>query len=216
MADTSITPINEVLQLRAQGLTNAQIIDFLQREGYNSDQIFDALSQADVKSSLQQSPPLENFNVQNPMAAEQPQVFQQQIQQSQQQNQQEEEYGYGGFSQYAQPTILDSETEKIEQIAEAIIDEKWNDLVESINKVIDWKNKMEARIVKIEQQLNDLKQMYSELQKGILEKVGEYDQHILDVGTEIKAMEEVFKKIMPSFTQNVNELSSIVKNLKKS
>jgi len=216
MADTSITPINEVLQLRAQGLTNAQIIDFLQREGYNSDQIFDALSQADVKSSLQQSPPLENFNVQNPMAAEQPQVFQQRIQQSQQQNQQEEEYGYGGFSQYAQPTILDSETEKIEQIAEAIIDEKWNDLVESINKVIDWKNKMEARIVKIEQQLNDLKQMYSELQKGILEKVGEYDQHILDVGTEIKAMEEVFKKIMPSFTQNVNELSSIVKNLKKS
>ncbi|MGC8929847.1 MAG: hypothetical protein ACP5OZ_04985 [Candidatus Woesearchaeota archaeon] len=212
MADTSITPINEVLQLRTQGLTNAQIIDVLQREGYNSDQIFDALSQADVKSSLQQSPPLESFNVQNQMATENPQVFQQQLQQTQQS---EEDYNYGGFSQYAQPSILDTETEKIEQIAEAIIDEKWNDLVESINKVIDWKNKVEARIVKIEQQLNDLKQLYAELQKGILEKVGEYDQHILDVGTEIKAMEEVFKKIMPSFTQNVNELSSIVKNLKK-
>ncbi|MGB9749067.1 MAG: hypothetical protein ACP5H9_04005 [Candidatus Woesearchaeota archaeon] len=212
MADTSITPINEVLQLRTQGLTNAQIIDVLQREGYNSDQIFDALSQADVKSSLQQSPPLESFDVQNQMATENPQVFQQQLQQTQQS---EEDYNYGEFSHYAQPSILDTETEKIEQIAEAIIDEKWNDLVESINKVIDWKNKVEARIVKIEQQLNDLKQLYAELQKGILEKVGEYDQHILDVGTEIKAMEEVFKKIMPSFTQNVNELSSIVKNLKK-
>jgi hypothetical protein len=211
MADTSVTPINEVLQLRTQGLTNAQIIDVLQREGYNSDQIFDALNQADIKSSLQQSPPLENFNVQNQMATENPQAFQQELQQSQQ----PEDYSYGGFPQYSQPSILDSETEKIEQIAEAIIDEKWNDLVESINKVIDWKNKMEARIVKIEQQINDLKQLYAELQKGILEKVGEYDQHILDVGTEIKAMEEVFKKIMPSFTQNVNELSSIVKNIKK-
>ncbi|MEM2121408.1 MAG: hypothetical protein QXU20_01980 [Candidatus Woesearchaeota archaeon] len=211
MVDTSITPINEVLQLRAQGLTNAQIIDVLQREGYNSELIFDALSQADIKSSLQQSPTLENFNVQNQMAVENPQVFQQQIQQPQP----TDDYGMFGYQQYAQPTILDSETEKIEQIAEAIIDEKWNDLVESINKVIDWKNKMEARIVKIEQQLNDLKQQYTELQKGILEKVGEYDQHILDVGTEIKAMEEVFKKIMPAFTQNVNELSSIVKNLKK-
>ncbi len=44
---------------------------------------------------------------------------------------------------------------------------------------------------------------------------GEYDQNILNVGTEIKVMEKVFQKVLPTLTENVNELSRITKGMKK-
>jgi hypothetical protein len=44
------------------------------------------------------------------------------------------------------------------------------------------------------------------LHKNLLNKISEYDRNIVDVGTEIKAMEKVFQKILPSLTENVNKL----------
>ena len=101
-----------------------------------------------------------------------------------------------------------------EEIIEAIIDEKWNDLLADINKVVSWKEATEARIIKIEQQMTDMKDQFDKLHQAIVGKVGEYDQHILDVGAEVKAMEKVFSKVLPVFTDNVAELSRITDQMK--
>ena len=45
--------------------------------------------------------------------------------------------------------------------------------------------------------------------------MGEYDKNMKEVGTDIKALETVFKKILPSFTENVAELSRITKRVKE-
>ncbi|MBI1969996.1 hypothetical protein HYS48_04850, partial [Candidatus Woesearchaeota archaeon] len=45
-------------------------------------------------------------------------------------------------------------------------------------------------------------------------KIGNYDQSIKDVSTEIRALEKVFQKILPGFVENVNELSRIAQTLK--
>ena len=45
--------------------------------------------------------------------------------------------------------------------------------------------------------------------------MGEYDKHIMEVGSEIKAMEKVFSKVLPTFTENVNELNNITKKIKE-
>ena len=92
--------------------------------------------------------------------------------------------------------------------------QKWNDLMADINKVIEWKDSSEERIVKMEQQLADMKDQLDQLHKAIIGKVTEYDQHILDVGAEVKAMEKVFSKVLPAFTDNVAELSRITSKLK--
>ena len=42
-------PTERVIQMRQQNLSNDQVIQTLQQEGYNSSQIFDAMSQADIK-----------------------------------------------------------------------------------------------------------------------------------------------------------------------
>ena len=41
-------PVQEVMTMKSQGLNNNQIIQNLQREGYKSHQIFDAMNQADL------------------------------------------------------------------------------------------------------------------------------------------------------------------------
>lgn len=102
-----------------------------------------------------------------------------------------------------------------EEMIETIIDEKWNDLMADINKVIAWKDATEARIGKMEQQMTDLKDSFDKLQQAVVGKVGEYDQHILEVGAEVKAMEKVFSKVLPVFTDNVGELSRIADSMKK-
>lgn len=101
-----------------------------------------------------------------------------------------------------------------EELIEAIIDEKWNDLLRDVNKIIDWKAQAESRISAMEQEIKDMKGEFDKLHQGVVGKVGEYDKHILDVGAEIQAMEKVFAKVLPLFTEKVSELSRISDDMK--
>ncbi len=113
-------------------------------------------------------------------------------------------------------SLSDSELiDKIDEVAEAIIDEKWSEMKKYLEKVIDWKGKIENKIINIEEEIDSLKKQIVELQKALLEKVESYDKHISDVGTELKAMERIFQKIIPSLTENVNELSNVVEKIKQ-
>ncbi len=113
-------------------------------------------------------------------------------------------------------TFSDSELmDKIDEVAEAIIDEKWSEMKKYLEKVIDWKGKIENKIITIEEEIDSIKKQIIELQKALLEKVESYDKHISDVGTELKAMERIFQKIIPSLTENVNELSNVVEKIKQ-
>lgn len=103
----------------------------------------------------------------------------------------------------------------VEEIAEAIIDEKWEELVRNLNKFSEWKEKTDSTISKMEQEITDVRDSFDKLHRAIIGKIGEYDQNILNVGTEIKAMERVFQKILPTFTENVNELAQITKDAKQ-
>ncbi|MBW2963650.1 hypothetical protein KY306_02660, partial [Candidatus Woesearchaeota archaeon] len=116
------------------------------------------------------------------------------------------------YGQYAAPEI---DEEKISEIAEAIINEKWEEIIPEIKGIADWKEKIESQLQKITDDFKNLKEQFNELHKGILGKISEYDEHIRDVGSELKAVEKVFKDVIPSFTQNVSELSRITKTLKK-
>src|SRR3989338_3228499 len=100
-------------------------------------------------------------------------------------------------------------------IAEAVIDEKWDELAKDIKKVIEWKEKVEDRISKLEQQIIDLRLSVDSLAKSIMGKISAYDQNITDVGTEIKAMEKVFQKVLPTLTENVNKLDRMTKGYRE-
>ena len=196
-------PTDKILVMRQKGLSNDQIIQNLKAEGYKTHQIFDALNQADIKKGIEFETPQKGDNMPEepypgqPAPPEQPTEYPQ-------------PYPEQGPYFEAAPG-----REQIEEIAEAIIDEKWSDLMKNVDKIIEWKDKTEARIVAIEQQFNDLKENFDRLHASILEKVGQYDQNLQNVATDIKALEKVFQKILPGFMENINELSRITDNLKK-
>jgi uncharacterized coiled-coil DUF342 family protein len=104
--------------------------------------------------------------------------------------------------------------EQFEEIAEHIVDEKWQEFTKEMSKMSEWKDVVNSRLDRLEQSMNDAKADLDNLHKAIISKIGEYDKNLLDVGTEIKAMEKVFQKVLPTLTENVSELARVTKNVK--
>jgi len=206
---TQENAVNIINSLKQQGFDNNQIIQYLQRSGYNSNQIFDAMNQTEIGGTANQLPPEamkqpEQMQPEGPLPPNMPpQGMPPPVTPS-------PDIPPPGIP----PVDVSGERERIEELAETIIDEKWEEFSKNINKIIEWKNKTEAKVAKLEQQFMDLKESFNKLHSAIIGKIGEYDQNIQNVGTEIKAMEKVFQKILPTFTDNVNELSRVTKKLK--
>lgn len=205
-------PVEMVMRMKQQGFSNNQIVQSLQGEGYSTTQIFDALSQAELSRGVptppseqypqpemqqEELPPPEGYPAQQPQPMPPP-----------------EEY-IAPPSQYPYPSPkAEISREQIEEVAEAIVEEKWEELSKGVQKIISWKNETEAKITQLAGEIEALKKDFDDLHKGVLGKLSEYDEGIKGVGTDIKAMEEVFKKIIPTFTENVSELSRITRTIK--
>jgi len=185
-------PVDQVMTMKEQGYADSQIISNLQSLGYNSSQINDSLTQANMTQQVPQQP-----------IPEQPSPS--------------PEYpaGYGEMHQPMRQQEAAPVTERIEELAEAIIDEKWDELVKDINKIAEWKERTESRLNKIEQSLGDMKLGMESLHKSIVAKISDYDKNLGNVGVEIKAMEKVFQKILPSLTNSVSRLEGLGKKTSK-
>ena len=196
------SPVEQVLMMKQQGYTNNQIVQTLQSQGYNTSQIFDAINQAGLSGGFEAGPEPENLEMgmQEYGSYEQPQ-------------QQQSFQTFQAPREIQPPTSIDEE--RIQEVAEAIIDEKWEELAKDIRKVIEWKEKSEDRLAKLEQQVIDMRLSIDSLTKSIMIKISSYDQNIVDVGTEVKAMEKVFQKVLPTLTESVNKLDRMTKGYKE-
>ncbi len=186
--DESQIPTEKVLQFRSQGLSNDQIVSYLQREGYKSNQIFEAFTQADLKKQLSAG----NLNQQMPLENPMPMP--------------------GIISSGTRKSNIDSS--QIQEIAEQIIDEKWDELVENINKIVEWKEHIEMELNAIKSRQDSLNEMILNVQKSMTARVEDYDKTMTEVGTDVKALTMVFQKILPGFMENVSELSKIADTMK--
>ncbi len=192
-------PIDKIKTMRAQGMDNNQIIQTLQREGYSSSMIFDAMNQADMPSAEQAPTSLGSSFGQSNYGSFGNQNY-------------SEKMSFGAQSTPAPNVRADSSTE---EIVEAIIDEKWNELVRDLNKIVEWKNSTNNRMIALEQKFEDMRREFDKLHSAIISKIDDYDRNITNVGAEVKAMEKVFSKVLPVFTENVSELSRISKEFKQ-
>jgi len=194
---TQDSPIEQVVMMKQQGYTNNQIVQTLQSQGHDTSKIFDAINQAGLSGGFQDQP-------------SQPDTGMPDYGQGLEQAPPEAAPSFVPPREIQTTNSLDEE--RIQEVSEAIIDEKWKEFEKDIRKVIEWKEKSEERITKLEQQLLDMRMSIDSLTKSIMSKISAYDQNIVDVGTEIKAMEKVFQKVLPNLTENVNKLDRITKD----
>jgi len=190
--DKKAAPVSEVLQLRQQGLTDDIIVDELSQRGYSQQQISEAIAQADSQSGGQDPGYGSMPSSPQPMMQMQPEMPQP---------------SYQGD--------MNNVYERMEEIAENLIDEKWDDLIAEVKKIIDWKNKVEEKQSKLQFEVDKLKDDFKMLHEAVVGKLEDYDTRMRDVGTEMKAVGKVFKDVIPTFVDNVKELSAMKEDLKK-
>ncbi len=226
--DNSV-PVDKVLALKKQNLTNNQIVEALQREGYSITKIFDAMSQAEMSENANPNVAQPLGTIANPVqpqipsfqeyqnTQQNPVTNQQQPQMAPPMNQEVMQQQYPNYQAYpVQPAFDENElNEKIEEVTEAIIEEKWHDFVETIEKIIEWKNAMQEKFDKFENELDFLKQEFDKIHTALIKKIDQYDKGMSNVGAQLKAMEMVFKDILPKFTENVNLLSDYAQKVKE-
>ena len=195
------SPVEQVVMMKQQGYTNGQITQLLQSQGCSTTQISDAINQGNLSGNFENARQEIGMSDYGQSNYDQPYA-----QQPQPQN-------FQPPHEISNPMNMDDE--RIQEITEAIIEEKWQEFAGDMRKVIEWKDRSEDRIAKVEQQLIDLRLSIDSLTKSIVGKITSYDQNILDVGTEIKAMEKVFQKVLPTLTENVNKLDRMAKGYRE-
>ncbi len=204
-------PVGEVQQLRSQGLEDNEIISELQMKGYDFQTINNALSQAgmgspmpagsEMNEELAPPPGFPSSESYSPMPAAAPSREMPMMETS--------------LASMAGAPNEEAMYEKMEEVVEGIIDEKWNELLAEVKKIVAWKEKTEAAISEMREEVSRVQEDFKALHQGVLGKVEEYDATMRDVGTELKAVGRVFKDVIPEFTENVKELSETTKKLKQ-
>ncbi len=195
-------PTEEVLNLRRQGIGNENIVKSLQGKKYSSQQISDAINQVSIKESVA------GFEVpEAPSPGEaQPSMFQPAVTETMMPPQ--------GMATPTPVTRGRETIEVIQELTESIINEKWEDLMSSLGNITLWKEKIQTDIRSIKQEIVRVEERFENLQRAILGKVTDYDKHILDMGSEVRALEKVMQKIIEPLTQNIKDLSKITEELK--
>ena len=102
-----------------------------------------------------------------------------------------------------------------EELIESVVDEKWQQIVDSIGDIEIWKSNINDELTSIKQEILRLSGRLDNLQKAVLGKVNEYNQNISDVGVEIKALERVMQNILQPLTSNIRELSKVTEDIKR-
>lgn len=200
-------PSQEVMQLRGQGLTDSVIMEELTKKGYSADNVNAAISGLDAgaPSAMPGAPmPAMPSAAGAPMGMPAP------------------SFGApmpGGMHAHQGGVPMDSSQgniyERIEEITESMIDEKWDELIAEVKKIVEWKAKIEEVQSRINSDLQKLKEDFKTLHQGVLGKMEDYDKKMTDVGTELHAVGKVFKDVVPQFVENVKELGHLTGNLKK-
>lgn len=193
-------PTDRIIQMQRQGYSNDQVVSVLQREGYRSDEIFEAISHAEVKKGVTGAPVPAITEPEAPMEMKPKSVG--------------EVPPIGGIAPPPFAAKPGMSVEKIEEVAEAIIEEKWEDVTKNINKVIDWKDRTESKLNDLDTKFGQAKTAVQGVKDELMEKLGEYDKQITEISTEVKAMSRVFEKLLPQFMESVSELSRVASGTK--
>ncbi len=116
-----------------------------------------------------------------------------------------------------QPVNLEFGTslDDMEELIESVVEDKWRSFIENFGDIAIWKDKVRTELISVKQELIRLEDRFENLQRAVLGRIQTYDRNILEVGTEIKALEKVFQNIIQPLNMNIKELSRITSKMKK-
>ena len=237
-------PVSQVLNMKAQGLSNAQIANQLRAQGYSLSQIRDAISQAEIKSAV--APPNMPALPPEPTGGELPPLPEMPgapssappIPPMPETNQSPdlnlpplpEVPPTPGLppapatqniptstapTQKNVPPGMEGLVDELQRIIEDIIEEKWKDVEKKVASLDSWKAKIDEKVAELNARVNQLNKRVDDFSKALASKSEEYKETMNNVNTEMEALEKVMGKLVPGLADEIKELRSIVGKMKK-
>lgn len=203
-------PLNEFKDLRSQGLSDAVIADRLKAKGYTSNEISEALNQLEIKQNISSPsdmrPSLIDSDGEIPVpspSAEEASV-----------SPAPSSVVYPSYESQQMPLAQPGAYVDNNELIEAIIEEKWQNVVNAVGDIEVWKARFGDDLDAVKQELLRLGTRVDQLQQAVIGKVDDYNKNIAYMNSEIKALEQVLGKIIEPLTSNIKELNRITKDLK--
>lgn len=231
-------PTKEVLSMQNEGKNDAEIIKVLTEKGFSPTKIVEALNQAKIKKTVSgeeaKTPSIIESFEEAPKPTTQAEIMAQTqqkqrvqpIQPSPQQPRiveetpaptmqlqpQEEAYPYAYPTQEETPRI---EAETVEEIAEEVVNEKWEEFKKKLGDIPEWKRLTENKLESINERIKRTEDMLDKIQLSVMGKVQQYSQNVKDLGAEMRSLETGFSKILDPLIDNIKELKKITEKIKK-
>ncbi len=201
------TPVSEALTLLKSGMKSWEIANQLKEKGYNMQQISDAMNQANIKQGVEGNMPLQQPQMQESVM-DQSQDFDIPLPGQEQQPVAQQQ-------QYSMPAQPQMSYQDIQAVVEQIVEEKWKEMMRSVGDINLFKARVSDDMEAVKQELLRTQKRLEDLQNAVLGKVHDYNDNLIKIGDDMKALEQVFGRILEPLTSNIKELNRITEDLKK-
>lgn len=205
-------PTNRIKEMKDSGLGDEEIVKSL-RPDFSNQEIDDAFNQNLQKEDniLDQ---LDQFEPNKEMEREAPEDL---LEKAPAPNQSEKSFsGYMPSEDrvYSQPQFQGLNSDQIQEVVESIVEEKWEDLISKVGDINLWKENVNNDIESIKQEVLRVQERFNNLQNILIGKVTDYNKSVIEINSEMKALEQVMQKIIEPLTRNIKELNKITSQLK--
>jgi hypothetical protein len=214
-------PTEKVLDMQRQGLQNNEIISNLKDQGYKHEQIANAMDQARIKGEisnidLPEKEPIKEasdipIGLMNAPAPSTEKTTAEEISNPPEQKFTTPEQVTG----FAPEPLERANYDAIEEIAESIIKEKWDELIKGIGDIKLWKERIDIDLEGVKQEIVRTQEKFENLQKALMGKVKEYSEGVTNISTEMRALERVLERILSPLTKSVKDLQEVSEKISK-
>jgi hypothetical protein len=237
--------VEQVNQMRQQGMSEDQITKTLLEQKFSAVQIQEALSQANIKQEVTGQPnqaqqaqvPVPGQEMQQGMqpsvsqgyvqpSAIENQAQNQQMQQAYPQNQQMQQQYADQYAQQDQQAYYPQDqrgyyqqqvldAETVREMSKQIIEESLDKTKKEIQELTKLKTDLKFEIQNIDNRLKKIESTIEQLQSAILQKVGNYGEAISDISQELKATQDSFAKLVNPLVDSKRQTQTTAKKTKK-
>ncbi len=197
--------LEEINQLRGQGMPDEIIIRRLKEDGFSPRDINDGFNQAQIKKAISDEPqPPVNEEAQQAYAPQEGSETQGDVYYPQPQADYTPQYaGQGGQEEYYSGGGFDTST--IIEISEQVFSEKIQKIQNGIDELSEFKKISESRLEHLNERLRKIEMMIDNLQLSILQKVGSYGGNLDNIKKEMGMMQDSFRKMVAPVAERYAE-----------
>jgi len=212
--------LEQVMQMREQGMSDSDIVSQLQEQGANPKTISDSLNQANIKSAVggmeESIQPGMQYNAEDiPVPQNATQYLPGQVenaedlyipqtqtptQQYSYQSPSPQEYNYGESYQQPQYSAAQysagTDADTMVEIAQQVFGEKIKKIQNQVEELNEFRALYQVKTDSIYERLKRIEAIIDRLQSAILEKVGSYGGGIESVKKELSMMQDTYGKIL--------------------